>query len=93
VSSDVSKDNGIFIFRVKQPYSWTIQPMTQHHIPEDFNLLQHSLENLKSCTVIQFKEPEAESTNFDIAILNFPIWTRKCLKNITAANNINITMG
>jgi hypothetical protein len=66
--------------------------MTQDPIPEDFNLQQHSYENLKSCTVIQFK-PEAESTNFDIAILNFPIWTRECLMNITAANNSNITIG
>jgi hypothetical protein len=67
--------------------------MTQHHIPEDFNLQQHSCENLQSCTVIQFKKPEAENMNFDTAILNFPIWTRKCLMNVTAANNITITMG
>jgi len=67
--------------------------MIQHHIPEDFNLQQHSYENLKSFTVIQFKGPEAKKMNFDIAILNFQIWTRTCLMNVIAASNINITMG
>ena len=89
VVPDVSKDNGTFIFRVKQPYSWTTKPTTQHHIQEDFNLHQHSYENLESCTAIQFKEPEAKNMNFNIAILNFPIWTRKCLTNVTAASTIN----
>jgi len=67
--------------------------MAQHHIPEDFNLQQHRYENLKSCTVIQFKEPEAKNVNFNITILNFLIWTKKCLTNVTAASTTKITMG
>ena len=31
------------------PMSRTAHPTTQHHIPKDWNLQQHQLENIKSC--------------------------------------------
>jgi len=34
--------------------SWTIHPTTQCHVPENLNLWQHHLENLKTCVSITY---------------------------------------
>ena len=53
VFTNILKDHGAFIFSFKQS-------MSQHNIPEAYNLQQHCSENLKSCIGLELRQINAQ---------------------------------